>query len=55
VPHQNFGDINFRVQAFKVSNGLGMITIDTTERKLTENSLKENIKKAQFMFVNESI
>ncbi len=49
IPHQKFGNKNLRVQAFKVSNGLGMITIDTTERKKTEEALKESEEKYRSM------
>ncbi|MCP4132710.1 MAG: PAS domain-containing protein [bacterium] len=49
IPHEKFGNINLRVQAFKVSDGLGMVIVDTTERKQTEDALKENEEKFRSM------
>jgi len=35
-PHPNFGDVHLAVRAFKVGNGLGIVTEDITERKEIE-------------------
>jgi len=35
-PHPNFGDIHLAVRAFKVGDGLGIVTEDITERKEIE-------------------
>ncbi len=39
IPHPIFGDIHISVRAFKVGNGLGIITTDITERKKAEAEL----------------
>jgi len=33
VPHPKFGEIHFNLKAFKVGEGLGIITTDITDRK----------------------
>ena len=38
-PHPKFGDIHLALRAFKVGDGLGVITTDITERKEAEESL----------------
>jgi len=44
IPHSKFVDKYIAVRAFKVGDGLGMITTDITERKKVENALKEKEK-----------
>ncbi len=39
-----FGNRNLAVKAFKVGNGLGMLTTDITERKKAENAIKNLAK-----------
>jgi len=39
IPHPKFGDIYLSVKAFKVGDGMGMITTDVTEAKLAEEKL----------------
>jgi signal transduction histidine kinase len=36
IPHPNFGDVRLAVRAFKVGDGLGIVTEDITERKEIE-------------------
>ncbi len=40
VPHLKYGNLNYNVRAFKVGNGLGIISTDITERKQAEEKLK---------------
>lgn len=49
IPHPKFGDIYIDVKAFKVGDGLGMITTDVTEKKRAEEELlfKTTILEAQ--------
>ena len=42
VPHPSFGNIYLSVRAFPVGSGLGLSITDITERKRTEESLKES-------------
>jgi len=42
VPHPMFGDIYLDLRAFKVGDGLGIITTDITERKRAEEALQES-------------
>jgi PAS domain S-box-containing protein len=44
VSHPKFGDLYLAVRAFKVGDGLGLITIDITERKRAEESLQQSEK-----------
>ena len=40
VPHPKFGDRHWAVRAFKVGDGLGVITTDITERKRMQENLE---------------
>ncbi|TET85019.1 MAG: PAS domain S-box protein [Desulfobacteraceae bacterium] len=40
VPHPKFGDMHIAIRAFKVGDGLGIITTDITERKRAEDALQ---------------
>ena len=42
IPHPNFGDIYLEVRAFKVGDGLGIVTEDITERKHSEEALHQS-------------
>ncbi len=49
IPHSNFGDVHLKVRAFKVGNGLGLITTDITERKRAEKRLKATLTEREVM------
>ncbi|KKK87531.1 hypothetical protein LCGC14_2752320, partial [marine sediment metagenome] len=40
IPHPRFGDIHLAMSAFKVSDGLGIIATDISERKKIEQKLR---------------
>ena len=40
VPHSKFGDMHIALRAFKVGDGLGIITTDITERRRAEEALQ---------------
>ena len=42
IPHTNFGDTYLEVRAFKVGDGLGIVTEDITERKHSEEALRQS-------------
>jgi PAS domain S-box-containing protein len=44
IPHPKFGNVYLDVKAFKVGDGMGLITHDVTERKQAELVLKEKEK-----------
>ncbi|MCP4599794.1 MAG: PAS domain S-box protein, partial [Proteobacteria bacterium] len=44
VPHPKFGDIHLEVKAFKVGDGLGLITVDVTERVRAEEQIKVSLR-----------
>jgi PAS domain S-box-containing protein len=44
IPHSKFGNVYLDVKAFKVGDGMGLITQDITERKHTELELEEKEK-----------
>lgn len=48
--HPVFGKRIQAVKAFKVGDGLGLITTDVTERKEMENILRENEEKFRYIF-----
>jgi len=52
---QKFGNRIFSVKAFKVADGLGLITTDITKRKMIEDELKENEEKFRSIFENAPI
>lgn len=45
IPHPVFGNLHFMLKSFKVGDGLGIIASDITERKLTEEKLRESEEK----------
>ena len=51
IPDPKFGDRYFSLKAFKVGDGLGLITTDTTERKRAEKT-KEDLEKRRSAFVS---
>ncbi|MHA2247409.1 MAG: PAS domain S-box protein [Candidatus Hodarchaeales archaeon] len=55
TPHSLFGDLFLSVKAFKVGDGLGIITTDVTARKQIEDELKENEEKFRSIFENAPI
>ncbi|MFX0182584.1 MAG: PAS domain S-box protein [Candidatus Hodarchaeota archaeon] len=55
APHEIFGELFLSVKAFKVGNGLGLITTDITSRKKMENILRENEEKFRSIFENSPI
>ncbi len=55
APHEMFGDLVISVKAFKVGDGLGLITTDITARKKMENELKESEVKFRSIFENVPI
>ena len=52
---EKFGDMVLSVKAFKVGNGLGIITTDITKRKQMEDELKENEEKFRSIFAKAPI
>jgi len=42
VPYPKLGDVHLAVRAFKVGDGLGIITMDITERKRAEEALRQS-------------
>jgi PAS domain S-box-containing protein len=45
IPHPRFGDKIFSIRAFKVGEGLGVITTDITDRKIAEDRIRESESK----------
>ena len=45
VPDPKFGNRHLALRAFRVGNGLGIITTDITERKETEEKLEDMVEK----------
>ncbi|MHA2244206.1 MAG: PAS domain S-box protein [Candidatus Hodarchaeales archaeon] len=41
IPHPRYGELHADLKAYKVGDGLGIITTDITERKKTERTLRE--------------
>ncbi|GAF98099.1 unnamed protein product, partial [marine sediment metagenome] len=50
VPYPKHGDVHLEVRAFKVGDGLGIVTADITERKRMEDELRESEEKLRIMF-----
>ncbi|GAF86432.1 unnamed protein product, partial [marine sediment metagenome] len=50
VPYPKHGDVHLEVRAFKVGDGLGIVTADITERKRAEEALRESEEKLRYMF-----
>ncbi|MHA1978058.1 MAG: PAS domain S-box protein [Candidatus Hodarchaeales archaeon] len=50
VPSKLFGDVRFSLKAFKVGDGLGLVTTDVTEQKMMEEELRENEEKFRSIF-----
>jgi len=55
APPRSFGNLTFSVKAFKVADGLGLITTDITERKKIEDELKGSEEKFRSIFENAPI
>jgi len=55
APPRRFGNRIFSVKAFKVADGLGLITTDITKQKKMEDELKENEEKFRSIFENAPI
>jgi PAS domain S-box-containing protein len=53
--HKLFEDLQISVKAFKVGDGLGLITTDITERKKMEEELKASEEKFRSIFENAPI
>ena len=49
VPHPKFGDLHVELKAFKVGDGLGLVTRDITENKQAEEKLQENEQKFRLL------
>jgi DNA-binding CsgD family transcriptional regulator len=55
VPSPNHGygeNVEINIKAFKVGNGLGMIVMDITDRKLLEKTLREREKELEIKNIN---
>ncbi|MCK4964098.1 MAG: PAS domain S-box protein, partial [Dehalococcoidia bacterium] len=50
ISHAKHGDVHLEVRAFKVGDGLGIVTADITERKRMEDELRESEEKLRIMF-----
>ncbi len=55
VSSRIYGDIIVAQKAFKMGEGLGLITTDITERKKIENELRENEERFRSIFENAPI
>lgn len=55
APPSLFGNLILSVKAFKVGDGLGIITTDITKRKEMEDELRENEEKFRSIFENAPI
>lgn len=49
IPGPNFGDIHLSVRAFKVGDGLGIISIDVSERKEWEVKIKASLHEKEVL------
>jgi len=49
VPHPKFGDKHLAVRAFKVGDGLGIITTDITEHKKADEQIKASLKEKEIL------
>jgi PAS domain S-box-containing protein len=55
IPSPSFGDIHLNLQAFKVGDGLGIITSNVTERKKVEAALIESEERFRSTFEESPI
>ncbi len=55
APSEIFGDVRLSLKAFKVGDGLGIITTDVTEQKMMEEELRESEEKFRSIFENAPI
>ena len=52
TPHPKFGVMYLAIKVFKIENGLGIITIDTTERKRMEQALQDSRQRLSALIDN---
>lgn len=52
VPHPKFGDVHLSIRAFKVGEGLGIMSENITDRKKAQQALQESKQKFESMILN---
>ena len=52
TPHNRFGNMHLAIRVFKIDNGLGVITIDITERKRMEQAIQDSQQRLSALIEN---